>query len=48
MTALTARLQTTAMVELVERKRVARRIALASTSITAVIAIVASILAVVA
>ena len=45
MTAVQAELQTKAMVELLERRIVARRIALASTSFMAVVAIIASVLA---
>jgi hypothetical protein len=48
MTAITAELQTKAMVELFERKLVARRIAVASASFTGLIAIIASILAIAA
>jgi hypothetical protein len=48
MTAITAELQTMATVELFERKRIARRIALASSTFTALIAIVATLLAVAA
>jgi hypothetical protein len=48
MTAIAAELQVKAMTELIQRKRIARRIALASASFTALIAIVAFILAVAA
>jgi hypothetical protein len=48
MTAITAELQTKAMVELIERKLVARRIAFASASFTGLIAIIASVLAIAA
>ncbi len=45
MTAITAEFQTKAMVELIERKLFARRIAFASASFTGLIAIIASVLA---
>jgi hypothetical protein len=45
MTAIAAELQVKAMAELVERKRVARRIVLASGFFTGLIAIIASVLA---
>jgi len=45
MTAITAEFQTKAMVELIQRKLLARRIALASGFFTGLIAIIASILA---
>jgi hypothetical protein len=45
MTAITAELQTKAMVELIERKLIARRIVLTSGFFTGLIAIIASILA---
>ena len=45
MTAVAAELQTKAMVELLERRIVARRITLASASFMAVVAIIASVLA---
>jgi len=48
MTVIAAELQTKAMVELIERRLVARRIALASVSFTGLIAIIASLLAIAA
>jgi hypothetical protein len=48
MTAITAELQTKAMVELIERRLIARRIAFASASFTGLIAIIASVLAIAA
>jgi hypothetical protein len=48
MTAIAAEFQTKAMVELLERRIVARRIVVGSASFTGVIAIIASVLAIAA
>lgn len=48
MTAVASEIQMKATIDLVERKRIARSIALGSGSFTALIAIVATILAIVA
>lgn len=48
MTAIATEMQMEAMIDLVQRKRVARRIALGSAAFTALIAIVAVLLAIVA
>jgi hypothetical protein len=48
MTAITAELQTKAMVEFIERRLFARRIAFASVSFSGLIAIIASVLALIA
>ena len=48
MTAVAAEIQIKAMVELIERQRIARRIALASGSFAVLIATIASLLAIAA